>query len=196
MRHLVLLLGLVVLCMFASPVLALIVVGRGSDRVRDPGWPAGALAVANLPSRVGWWVGPPQGGGRWEFLYRGDANALGEALAAFAKVEAKGLEVHVVDGPRAVGLLKEGPDDEETETRVDWTFAVWQPDHYRRLYDDPAAPAPDANDPYAGKPHPRLTVYVGGDGAGIADWSKVSVPDNVKVVDERAKSADRATRGK
>ena len=43
---------------------ALIMTGKG-EPVTDAGWPAGALAVANLKSRLGWWEGPPFGGGEW-----------------------------------------------------------------------------------------------------------------------------------
>ena len=46
-----------------SAAFALIMTGTGNEPVSDAGWPAGALAVANLKSRVGWWEGPPFGGG-------------------------------------------------------------------------------------------------------------------------------------
>ena len=48
---------------------ALIMTGKG-EPVTDAGWPAGALAVANLKSRLGWWEGPPFGGGEWGLLNR------------------------------------------------------------------------------------------------------------------------------
>jgi hypothetical protein len=44
--------------------------------------------VANLKSRVGWWEGPPFGGGEWHFLYRGDQAAFEATLAAFAAIRA------------------------------------------------------------------------------------------------------------
>ena len=65
---LVLVLGLL---MLASPVEALILTGTGNQPVHDPGWPVGAVEVANLPSRIGWWEGPPFGGGEWHFEYPG-----------------------------------------------------------------------------------------------------------------------------
>jgi hypothetical protein len=53
---------------------ALMMTGPGNDPVQDAGWPEGALAVANLDCRVGWWEGPPFGGGEWQFQYRGDTG--------------------------------------------------------------------------------------------------------------------------
>lgn len=77
---------------------ALIQVGRGNDPVSDPGWPQGALAVANLKSRVGWWEGPPFGGGQWQFLYRGETEAFLQALTNFASIRAPALDLVIHDG--------------------------------------------------------------------------------------------------
>lgn len=78
---------------------ALIQVGLGNDPVSDHGWPQGALAVANLKSRVGWWEGPPFGGGQWQFLYRGETEAFLEALTNFAAMRAPALDLVIRDGP-------------------------------------------------------------------------------------------------
>ena len=51
-----------------TPASALILVGRGNAPVTDQNWRAGALDVANLKTRVGWWEGPPFGGGQWSLL--------------------------------------------------------------------------------------------------------------------------------
>ena len=59
--HVVIALG--VCGLTALQAFALILVG-GSDPMTDPGWPFGVLKVANLPSRVSWWEGPPFGGGQ------------------------------------------------------------------------------------------------------------------------------------
>jgi hypothetical protein len=72
---------------------ALIMVEKGNKPTNDRGWPTGVLEVANLKSRIGFWEGPPFGGGEYHFLYRGDAKAANEALAAFAKIKAPVLEV-------------------------------------------------------------------------------------------------------
>src|SRR5262249_39225963 len=76
-----------------QPAHALILTGEGNAPVRDPGWPRGALAVANLESRAGWAEGPPFGGGQWTFFYRGDTVALQKALDAFADIVSDRLEV-------------------------------------------------------------------------------------------------------
>ena len=49
--------------LLSSTAFALITGGLGNDPVRDAGWPLGAVDVANLKTRVGWWEGPPFGGG-------------------------------------------------------------------------------------------------------------------------------------
>jgi hypothetical protein len=46
-----------------QPSHALILVGTGNKPVSNPGWPANTLEVANQKSRIGWWEGPPFGGG-------------------------------------------------------------------------------------------------------------------------------------
>src|SRR5215472_3047808 len=79
---------------FTHECAALITGGWGNDPVQDAGWPNGALEVANLKSRVGWWEGPPFGGGMYCFLYREkDAAAFNQALAAFAKIKSRKLEL-------------------------------------------------------------------------------------------------------
>src|SRR5947209_19599947 len=84
--------------LWAIPALALIVVGRGNDPVHDNNWPAGSMEVANLKTRVGWWEGPPFGGGEHTLLYRGDEAAFQAALDAFARIKAPRLDLFVHDG--------------------------------------------------------------------------------------------------
>src|SRR5438034_248021 len=76
-----------------SPMFALIAVGEGNTPVQDSGWPAGALEVANLKSRIGWWEGPPDGGGEYQFLYRGDIEVFQQTVNAFAAIRAPVLEL-------------------------------------------------------------------------------------------------------
>ncbi len=157
---------------------ALIVTGHGNDPVRDAGWPEGALAVANLKTRVGWGEGPPFGGGKWQFLYRGDTEAFQQALTTFAAMRAPKLDLFIQDGPQENSILKE---------RTDWTFTVWNPASWYRLYNNPrsvfSADQPNFRQPVA---PPRLDVYLGG---GQVNWAKVNLPANVTVHDERASAA-------
>ena len=46
---------------------ALIEVGYGNKPTGNMGWPTGAEEVADLPSRLGYKVGPPFGGGEYYF---------------------------------------------------------------------------------------------------------------------------------
>ena len=143
--------GLVLLASLSAS--ALIMTGSGNQPVHDYGWPEGALAVANLESRVGWWEGPPFGGGEWHFLYQGNTEAFQEALAAFAAIRAPALDLVLHDGPQEDGILKK---------KVDWTFTVWVPANWHRLFNNPKsvfeADQPNFRQPVA---PPRLEVYVG-----------------------------------
>ena len=108
---------------------ALIMTGKG-EPVTDAGWPAGALAVANLKSRLGWWEGPPFGGGEWQFLYRGDDAAFTETLAAFAAIRTPALDLFIHDGSGATPFLGD-------DGHFDWSFTVWVPANWNHLYNNP-----------------------------------------------------------
>lgn len=172
--------------LFICDAEALIVTGSGNQPVHDPGWPAGALAVANLPSRIGWWEGPPFGGGEWHFEYRGGTDAFQQATDAFAKIRAPVLDLFVHDGTKNSFVLD--PNHETATNNIDWTFTVWVPAAWQNLYGDDK-PIVFSDDPNAGKPMPapRLDLYLGGNSAVAFD--QVKVPENVTVHDERARTA-------
>ncbi len=172
--------------LLASPARALIMTGKGDEPVHDPGWPAGALAVANLKTRVGWWEGPPFGGGNWNFQYRGDTAAFVEALATFAAIRAPELELAIHDEAGDSPFLKE-EGKPAADTRFDWNFSVWVPSSWHRLYNNPksvfSADQPQFRQPVA---PPRLDLYLG---RSVVDFSKVKVPANIRVRDLRAAAA-------
>lgn len=183
--------SLIVLLLLATAASALIMVGRGNAPVSDSNWPAGALEVANLKTRVGWWEGPPFGGGQHQFLYRGDAAALQQALDLFAKVRAPELRLVIHEGPHENTFLKDEK-DAKSDTRVDWSLTVWNPQSWNHLYNAPgstfAAEDPSGNFRNPVDP-PRLDVYVAGaDGKGI-DFKQIKVPAGITVTDERATAA-------
>jgi hypothetical protein len=157
---------------------ALIEVGQGNTPVPDAGWPEGALALANLQSRLGWWEGPPFGGGEWTFCYRGDTASFSQALAAFAAIRAPALDLVIQDGPETNGILGQ---------QTDWAFTVWIPASWNHLFNNPKSVfEADSGNFHKPVPPPCLTVYVGG---GKVDWAKVTVPAQVHVRDERASAA-------
>src|SRR5258708_3460936 len=78
---------------------ASILSGTGSPTYTN-GWPDGAAAVSNLKSCVGWWEGPPFGGGEWHIQFRGDAEALNQTLTNFAAIESPVLDLVINDGPK------------------------------------------------------------------------------------------------
>jgi hypothetical protein len=165
---------------------ALIMSSTGNNPVSDPGWPGGALALVNLQSRVGWWEGPPFGGGEWQFLYRGDAKALSEALTNFAVIRAPALELVIHNGPQTNIFIKDSGDD-----RVDWTFTVWVPAKWVELYNNPTNNWNSA-DPNYHKPvaPPQMDVYIGG--GGQIDWPQIKVPSVIHVRDERSSPSSAA----
>lgn len=181
--------AILVVLLLATAAHALIMVGRGNDPVRDNQWPAGAVDVANLKTRLGWWEGPPFGGGQHAFNYRGDTAAFQQALDLFAKVKAPGLKLVVHAGPQEGSFLKDEKNP-KADVRIDWTFTVWNAQSWNQLYNNPTSvfAALDPSGAFRSEVDPpRLDVYVGGAPAGQGvDWKMVKVPAGVTVVDERA----------
>ncbi len=149
----------------------------GSDPVEDYGWPEGAATVAHLKSSVGWWEGPPFGGGETHVQFRGDTEAFMQALTNFAAIRTPALDLVVHDGPKHDQFL-------DNDTRVDWSFVVWIPEYWHRLYNNPKVIFDSGERGFRQPvPPPRLDVYIGG---GNVDWTKVKIPANLHVRDERA----------
>ena len=98
MRQFTLFVALAIFIIPSPWAFALITGGEGNDPISDPGWPAGAAAIFNNPTRIAWWEGPPFGGGQWHAEYRGDAAAFNELLAAFAKLDVKIKRLVAHDG--------------------------------------------------------------------------------------------------
>jgi len=196
----------------AVPAKGLILVQEGNAPAHDPGWPTGAAAVANLPSRLGYTEGPPFGGGEYCFTYQcRDTAEFNDALRLFGAIRVPRpsiaslrsldgdltldsgvstpmLVVH--DGPRPAGLI--GGSGEPK--RVDWTFTVWVPQSYYRLFSDPDVTF-DSDHPNFRQPMPapRLDLYAGS--GGPIEWAQVEVPASVRVIDHRARPGAAAAGG-
>ena len=162
-------------CLLILQAKALILSGTGP--VNLVGCPDGSATVANLQSSVGWWEGPPFGGGEWHIQFRGDAEAFAVALTNFAAIHAPALDLVIHDGPGQDQFL-------DGDKRADWTFTVWNPESWNQLYKNTnvtfSADSPNYHKPV---PAPRLDIYVGG---GAVDWAKVKIPAGLHVRDERA----------
>ncbi|HSV14644.1 MAG TPA: carboxypeptidase-like regulatory domain-containing protein [Tepidisphaeraceae bacterium] len=162
---------------------ALIESARGNDPVADMNWPTGAVDLANFKTRVGWWEGPPFGGGERCFQYRGDTAACTEAPAAFARVKAPQLLLIVHEGPGNGQFLKDSQDP-NADTSLDWELTLWTPENFHRLFNNPKSAFDSVVPEFRGElPPPKLDVYPSN---GRIDWSRVAVPANVTVRDERA----------
>jgi hypothetical protein len=141
--------------------------------------------MANLPSRLGWWEGPPFGGGQYQFLYRCRYTTdFNEALKTFAAIRSDRLELIVHNGPEYSFWLKQNDEELSTaENRVDWTFTVWVRENWDNLYNNPKSlflsDQPNFRKEVAA---PRIDVYVGN---GSIVWNDVKVPKNVVVIEKR-----------
>jgi len=170
---------LFILTLFTPEAIALITGGSGNAALEDRGWPTGSLEVANDLSRAAWWEGPPFGGGEHHFEHRGDAAVFNDVLKAFAKIRTPKRELVIHDGVHESFWLKLHGGD----TKIDWTFIVWHPASWHRLYNNPrssfASDQPNFRQPVAA---PRIDVYVDGE----IDWDSVVVPKGIEVIDQRA----------
>jgi hypothetical protein len=172
--------------MYVGRADALILVHKGNEPTEDHDWPAGSVAVANLKTRAGFWEGPPFGGGRYVFEYQGDNKALQEAIDLFAKIKSPQLRIVVHEGKNK-GFIAD----------MDWSFTVWTPANFQRLYGGGNMAIISAADPSGnlGKSiePPTIDVYLG---PGRIDWKQIKVPEmaadagiKLTVIDERATAA-------
>jgi hypothetical protein len=165
---------------------ALIVSGTGSPTETN-GWPEGAAAVSDLKSCVGWWEGPPFGGGEWHIQFRGDAEALNQALTNFAAIKSPTLDLVIHDGPKHDQFLELDKQSQlVTDSRVDWELVIWIPENWNRLYNGTNAVFADSPNYHKPVPAPLLNLYVGG---GDVDLKKMQIPSNLHVHDERAEQS-------
>lgn len=160
-----------------------ILTGQGNQPVSDPGWPGSALAVANLTNRVGWAEGPPLGGGQWTFFYRGNQTDLQKALEAFTAIKTDRLEVVLHEGTATSPFLR-GGGDAAKDASYDWSFEVWVPENWNRLYNDPqsffSADQPNFRQLVAS---PRLDIWLS---PGRLEWGSTGLPAKVMIRDARA----------
>ncbi|MBN2591301.1 MAG: carboxypeptidase regulatory-like domain-containing protein [Sedimentisphaerales bacterium] len=180
--------------LFAQVGFSLVIVG-GAGPMHQFGSFNGALEVANLPTRYGWWEGPPFGGGEYHFLYRCEnTNQFNQALKLFAAIENGELELALHNGPGKDYVIQEG--------RLDWSFMTWVPSSWNSLNNSSREIYyPDGSEttkpvPVAKKimPVPRIDLYLSKENPIV--WKDVIVPENVKVIDLRPGSIDKKFEGK
>jgi len=194
-NRLIVLIIFCIIFLFPKLGMSLILVG-GDEPIEDRGWPTGSVQMANLPTRLGYWEGPPFGGGEYHFLYHCEnTSEFNQALKTFASIRANKLELVIHNGPEYSSWTSKG-DGERTkeENRIDWTFTVWNPESWDRLYNSPRSfflsDHPNFKKPVA---TPRVDVYIGG---GPIVWKDVKIPKNLVVIDKRPGSVSPKFAGK
>ncbi|MDB6054904.1 MAG: hypothetical protein JWN25_2427 [Verrucomicrobiales bacterium] len=167
-----------------TPCKGLILVGSGNTPVTDPGWPEGAAGVANAANRLGWWEGPPFGGGEWHFEFNGDTSDFQKAVNALALIKGIPPEIRIQDGMGS-SFADHGPTNKQ---EVAWTFTVWVTKNWEHLYGN-TANVVTTDDPNAGKsmPAPRIDLFL--HSASRVDFGKIVLPANIVIHDERAITA-------
>lgn len=180
-RGLLAFLSTVILAVSSPHAFALITGGEGNTPLNDPGWPKGAITLFNVTARIAWWEGPPFGGGQWHAECRGDAHALNEVLAGFARLDIKSKRVVLHDGVGQSFWLNPNNEPAKREAaRMDWRFMVWQTNNWKRLRELPADINPTTGDEADGPPT-QIDIYTGGN----IKWADVLVPKGLKIDDQR-----------
>ncbi len=174
---------LATLLLSGTSAFALITTG-GKEVMDHADWPEGADELANLKSRFRWTEGPPFGGGEYRFEYGGGTAAFQKALEALAAIHTPKRELVICDGPGEMCAV-----NNDEQRPVDWTFTIWSPTAYYRLYCRPDTGPIMDEDPNYGEPlpPPRVHVYLWKDGR--VNWKNIKVPAGIDVVDRRAESA-------
>jgi hypothetical protein len=196
------LLTIIGFCCLPTLLSALIIVHEGNDPVGNMGWPIGTAAVANLDGRFEYKEGPPFGSGEYYFKYLCKNTAeFNDALQTFSAIRVPRLRSRslVSLNGQQTGMMNPKPlllvvHDRANDTsakqdgekkRADWTFTVWNPANYYRLFNNPKSTfTPDHPNFRQPVPAPRIDVYT--DDEGPIFWEEVRVPSNVRVIDKRA----------
>ena len=151
--------------------------GEGNAPINDPGWPKGAAAIFNTQSRIAWWEGPPFGGGQWHSECRGDAKALNDVLASFAKLDQKNKRVIRARRDRPSFWLNPNREPAKRDAaRIDWVLMVWQPENWKRLHAMPA----DLESARFRRCRRRTTAEIDVFAGGNIRWADVTVPKGSK----------------
>lgn len=168
----------------------------GKEPMKEGPWPDGCVAVANLPTRLAYSTGD---GADHEFVYRGETKAFQTALIAFGAIRAPALALHIHQGPNVVSWAKSTDENGVKDNgHVDWTFTVWNAEEWHNNFNSPESRGFSyqirGHQPV---PTPRIDVYVASPATPVGvDWTQVTVPDGVKVTDERPTPAQKAISGK
>ncbi len=160
----------------ASPAFGVITGGK-DEPMKVLGCPRGSLELANLPTRIAWWEGPPFGGGQYHFEYSGRTADLQKAIDLFAKVESQRSQVVIRAGVHTSFWL--GIQDQGKKHPIDWEFVAWVPKNWQHLRDARAGLLPPGEEGEA--PLTVLNIFV----TERIDWKALNFPPGLAIADER-----------
>jgi len=206
--------AIAVLALASVQAFGLITGGSGNEPLGNRGWPAGTEKLTDLPSRLGWWEGPPFGGGEYHFLYRcKDTAEFNDALKLFAEIQLPKAssstqgesidrpkdrmpQLAVLDGPGHSFWLDHSRDEkaDKEKSRIDWELITWLPSSWNHLYNMPdsvwSSDQPSFRQPV---PPPAINVYITKGGPIV--WEQVKVPHGIRVTDKRAGASTGGSNG-
>lgn len=162
--------------------------------------PIGAERLVNRPEKIGYWEGPPFGGGLHVIEFNTTSTStVNEALKDFASIKAPALKLLLENGPKTSSFFDGYPHYQNHQTtpsklNVDYSLRIWNLDNYHRLHQTtesaryatgsasrPGNAVDSPVDP------PTLVIYLS---EGRLTFDKIKVPSKLLVEDRRRTDTD------
>jgi hypothetical protein len=177
--HFIVTLSAITVLVFGRSAEGLILGAMGNDPVPDSGWPAGAHAIANREDRIGYWEGPPFGGGEYHFLLAIESDqAMAQLLDEFAAIVAPDKQILLRDEPLSSFWLTAQSEDASNLTAE---FVIWTPERWNVLHRNPLHPFM-MDSPNCGQPCPPPQLIVSTPAFQGIDWS--DLPTSCTIVNQ------------
>lgn len=150
----------------------LILVYRGQGQFNHFKISPSVNLVVSRPERVGYWEGPPFGGGRYQFEYiTTSTRTLNDAMAMFASIDAPRLKLVIREEAFYSTFLKA---ENSTPLQIDYTFTIWEPTKYKLAHELWKQHPDDRSDHSSpNTPPPTMTIYLA---PGRLSKEKIIIP--------------------
>lgn len=162
--------------------------------------PAGAERLVNRPEKIGYWEGPPFGGGLHVVEFNTTSTSTAnEALKDFSRIKAPALKLVLESGPRKSNFFDGHPYYQDQDTtppklNVDYSFSIWNSDNYHRLHQTTeSAKYATGSASRSGNPvgsqvdPPTLVMYLS---EGRLTYDGIRIPSNLLLEDRRTTNTD------